>query len=105
MTEIPKRKQPEDKIVKGCLSFRVLRKLTNGYRTIKMVNGATYDCVGVDVEVETGYTVPICLEVLPNGLFNLYVISSNYALEQPSGFYDTVGKLVKTKQLAEIKAS
>lgn len=96
-----KTKQP-DKVIKGCLSFRVLRKLTNGYRTIKLVTGQEYDYVGIDVQVAPDYEVPICLEVLPNGLMNLYVISSNYEIEQPKGLHPTTGKLIKKQKLTEV---
>ena len=91
--------QKPDKVIKGCLSFRVLRKLTNGYRTIKLVSGQEYDYVGVEVEVGKDYSVPICLEVLPNGLMNLYVISSNYEIEQPKGLHPTTGTLIKKQKI------
>ncbi len=96
MTNTTKGKR-ELKQQKGVLTFKVLRKLTNGYRTVETADGATYDYVGVEVDTKEGCTVTIALEILPNGVHNFYVISSLYEIQQPpTGFHRTIGKLVYT---------
>ena len=84
------------KPVKGCITFKTLRKLTNGYKTIQTADGGTYDYVGVDVETKEGNTVTIAVEFLPNGVNNMYVISSLYEIQLPSIVHRTIGKLVFT---------
>lgn len=79
---------------KTCLSFIVSRKLSNGYRIIKLDDGREYDFIGIEVETKQGDIIPICLEVLPNGLHNFYVPSDNYIIDQPKNFR-LIGKLTK----------
>lgn len=86
----------EMKQPKGCLTFKLQRKLTNGYKTVEMADGSTYDYVGVEVDTKEGDTVTIALEVLPDGTHNMYVISSLYEIQQPREFHRTIGKLVFT---------
>jgi hypothetical protein len=87
------------KPAKGCITFKPLRKLADGYRIIQTADGAEYDYMGVEVETKEGHNVTIALECLPNGIMNLYCISSLYEIELPkTGFHRTVGKLVRIKK-------
>ena len=84
------------KSTKGVITFKPLRKLTNGYRTMQTSDGAEYDYVGVEVETKDGHEVTIALECLPNGIMNLYCISSLYEIKSPpTRFHRTIGKLVE----------
>ena len=86
------------KPAKGCITFKALRKLTEGYRTMQTADGAEYDYVGIEVETKEGHEVTIALECLPNGIMNLYCTSSLYEIELPkTGFHRTIGKLVRIK--------
>ena len=80
--------------IKTSLAFNVLRKQSEGYRTIKLEDGREYDLIGVDVDTKNGDKVSIRLEVLPNGLHNLYVASDEYFIEPPKD-HRLIGKLMK----------
>lgn len=103
MTNNSKRQRSKQELgfkpAKGCITFKTLRKLSNGYKTVQTADGGTYDYVGVDVTTKEGHTVTIAVEFLPNGVNNMYVISSLYEIQLPSIVHRTIGKLVfKGKQ-------
>ena len=80
----------------NCISFKVLRGQTDGYRTLELQNGVQGDHIGIEIETKEGDCITLGFEVLPNGLHNIYPISSNYVITQPpTGLHRTTGKLTK----------